>query len=188
MSAAGDRFGREMAKMGERLGKEFEGMGKRWETRYDKKVSYVGPLIGAIIGWGIVILIILGVQAARTPDGEVAYPNLGNYLGGYVLLFFGLLLLFGYVNFFHRKFRRQLVWVLPISVAAGLTVFSWLAAGALSALATDTGRQDIADAASTGQTFLPVIFIVILSLGYLIVLAGSRWFGKNVAVPPEQGR
>jgi hypothetical protein len=188
MAAAGERFGKEMAKAGERFGRQFEGAGRRWETRYERRFHYLGPFIGALIGWGFLILIILGIQAARTPGGDRAYPNLGNYLGGYVLLFFGLLLLFGYVNFLQRRFHKQAMWVLPVSVAAGITICSWLAAGALSALATDTGRQDLADAASVGQTLLPVIFVVIVSLGYLIVFMSSRWFWKRVIVPPEQGK
>jgi hypothetical protein len=188
MAAAGERFGREMAKAGERFGRQFEGAGRRWETRHDTRFHLLGPFIGALIGWGLLILIILGIQAARTSDGDPAYPNLGNYLGGYVLLFFGLLLLFGYVNYLLRRFHKQAIWVLPVSVAAGITIFSWLAAGALSALAIDTGRHDLADAASVGQTLLPVIFVVIVALGYLIVFTSSRWFWKRVIVPPEQGK
>lgn len=188
MAAAGERFGREMAKAGERFGRQFEGAGRRWETRYERRFHHLGPFIGALIGWGLLILIILGIQAARTSGGDPAYPNLGNYLGGYVLLFFGLLLLFGYVNYLLRRFHKQAIWVLPVSVAAGITIFSWLAAGALSALAIDTGRQDIADAASIGQTLLPVIFVAIVALGYLIVFTSSGWFWKRVSVPPELGK
>lgn len=186
MATVGDRFGREMAKAGERLGKEFEGMGKRWETWYEKRFNLVDPFIGALIGWGILILIILGIQAAKTPGGERAYPDLSNYLGANVLLFFGLLILFGYVNYIHKKFRSQAVWVLPLSVAAGITIFSWLAAGALSALADDTGRQDIASGAATGQALLPIIFAVIVVLGYLVVFAGTSGFGKWTHNLPER--
>jgi hypothetical protein len=188
MAAAGERFGREMARAGERFGRRFEDAGRRWETRHGTRSHLLGPIIGALIAWGLLILVILGIQAARTAGGDTAYPNLGDYLGGRVLLFFGLLLLFGYVNYLHRKFHKQAVWVLPVSVAAGITIFSWLAAGALSALAIDTGRQDIADAASVGQTLLVVIFVVIVALGYLIVFTGSGWFRKSVFVPPEQGK
>jgi hypothetical protein len=188
MAAAGERFGREMAKAGERFGRQFEGAGRRLETRYDMRSHLLGPFIGALICWGILILIILGIQAARTPGGELAYPDLGNYLGGNVLLFFGLLILFGYVNYAHKRFRKQAVWVLPVSVAAGITIFSWLAAGALSALAIDTGRQDIADAASVGQTLLPIIFVIIVALGYLIVFTSSGWFWKRAIVPPHHGK
>lgn len=188
MSSAGERFGREMSNLGETLDREFKDAGKRWEIWYDKTFGLVGPFVGALIAWGILILIILGIQAAKAPGGERAYPHLGDYLGGNVLLFFGLLILFNYVNYAHKKFRKQAVWVLPLTVTAGITIFSWLAAEALSALASDTGNQDIADAASAGQTFLPVIFVVILVLGYIVVFAGPRGFGKGMPVPPEIGR
>jgi len=188
MSSAGERFGREMSKLGERLDREFGGVGRRWETRHEQKFSLVGPFIGALICWGILVLIILGIQAAKTPDGNAAYPDLGLWLGGNVFLFFGLLILFGYVNHAHKRFRKQLIWVLPVSVAAGLTILSWLAAGALSALANDTGRQDVADAAAAGRTFLPAIFLVIVVIGYIVVLAGSRGFRKDVPIPPGQAR
>jgi len=188
MSSAGERFGREMSRMSETLGREFEGAGRRLESRYERRFGLAGPFIRALIGWGILVLIILGIQAARTPGGELAYPELGVYLGGNVLLFFGLLILFGYVTYAHRRYRRQAVWVLPLTVAAGITVLSWFASGALSALSDDTGDRGIADAASAGQTFLPVIFIAILILGYIAVFAGSRGSGKGTPIPPELGR
>ena len=187
MSAVGERFGREMGRVGERVGKEFEDAGRRWERKYGRKTSVFGPLVGAVVCWGILVFIILGIQSARISHGnEPSFPNLGTYLAGNLLIFLGFLLLFGYVDYGQKKMRAKAKWVLPVTVAACLTIISWFAAEAFAALAVDQNSQTMADSAQFGKTFIPVIFIVIVVVGYLIVLFGTSRSAESTILPPRQ--
>ncbi len=102
-----------------------------------------------------------------------------------LLLFLGLLLLFGYIGYAQKRMRGYAKWVLPVTVAFGLTILSWLAAEALAALAVDTGNQAMADSAQFGKTFLPVIFVAIVVLGYVTVIFGSQRFLRCAPIPPR---
>lgn len=120
-----EHFGRKIESFGKKIEKRFDKSTKNIKNWHDQYFGILGPLIGSFLGL-IILRIIIELMALRPTDlpimgktSELLYP--------YQLLFFGLMLLTSYSNYFSRKFKLfKLISPIPsaISFAAGIWILS----------------------------------------------------------------
>jgi len=161
-------FGKEMDNLGKRLEREFEGFGKGVETWTDSTLGIAGPLVWSLVGLLVLFLIIwaLGWLGNWSPSSG----DIGSFLLANVWLIFALGLLLSYGNFFSRRYREQFRWVQPVFTALGLVFGLWIFSEIAMIVAINLNIEILDTISSIISTYLAVIFLVVLVIGYVVFL------------------
>jgi len=191
-------FGEEIGEAGRRMGEAFGQMGKtsgegagrtgnRFEAWWDQTLGFAAPLVSGFIGVVVLLcaIVMMGVIAAFSED-----ENFGNDLVSFVernlWLFVGLIFLNSFSSYFHRRYRKTWRWIMPVPMAVGSLGWFWIFAQVLEIAQTDLGHPRLGDLANIIELMLPLIFVLVLVIGYLMVF----WItiGERGDEPPRYGR
>ncbi|NYT12067.1 MAG: PspC domain-containing protein [Methanomassiliicoccales archaeon] len=163
-----DDFAQEMGALGKRVEKEFNSRGGDFESWSDSTLGILGPLIWSLIGLAFLVLII-GVMSL-IGNSVQTFHDIADFLLANIWLIFALGLLFSYSNFFSRRYKEKFRWVQPIFTALGIVFGLWIASEIMFILATNFNIEFLETISSIMSTYLGVIFIVILAIGYVVFL------------------
>jgi len=160
-----ERFGRRIEIFGKKIEKKFDGSTKKFENWHDQYFGILGPLIGSFVGL-IIFRIIIELMALNPTDfpimakaSELLYP--------YQLLFFGLMLLSSYSNYFSRKFKLFKL-ISPIPSAIGFTFGIWVLSTIYNSLfEAFVNFPDFTIVSDFIINNIAIIFVIILLIGYL---------------------
>lgn len=163
-----DDFAQEMGSLGKRVEKEFNARGGDFESWSDSTLGILGPLVWSLLGLAFLVLII-GVMSL-IGNSVQTFRDIADFLLANIWLIFALGLLFSYSNFFSRRYKEKFRWVQPIFTALGIVFGLWIASEIMLILATNFNIGFLETIASIMSTYLGVIFIVILAIGYVVFL------------------
>ena len=177
MDRFGKRVGDHVTRAMQHAQERSQGAGKRFEQRttsvnmyaerwYDRTFGILGPLVSSFI-FLIVIRIIIQVLQLQQDTVEV-FRILGSSLYTYLLILFGVTLLSNYTQFFSRKSFSFRVFS-PLLIAVVPVVWLWVAMQILHTLSDPLKMPDLKVAASSIEQILPVVFIFVLLIGYVVL-------------------
>lgn len=161
-----EHFGRKIESFGKKIEKRFDKSTKNIKNWHDQYFGILGPLIGSFLGL-IIFRIIIELMALKPTDlpimaktSELLYP--------YQLLFFGLMLLTAYSNYFSRKYKLFKL-ISPIPSTISFTVGIWI----LSTIYNELFKAfdnfpDFTIISNFIINNIAIIFVIILLLGYLV--------------------
>ncbi len=190
MGEAGRKMGEAFGQMGRTWGYEAGRTGHRFENWWDQTLGIAAPLVSGFIGVVILLfaIIALGIIATFSEHADF-WNDLVSFVERNLWLFVGLIFLNSFSNYFHRRYRKTWMWVMPVTIAIGSLGGFWIFAQVLEIAAADLGHPRLGDLANIIEFMLPVIFVLMLVLGYLMVF----WItiGERGDEPPrynEYGR
>lgn len=191
-------FGEEMGETGRKVGEAFGQMDKTWgeetgrtghrlEDWWDQTLGFAAPLVSGFIGVVVLLfaIVMMGIIATFS-EHEVFWNDLVSFVERNLWLFVGLIFLNSFSNYFHRRYRKTWRWVIPVPIAVGSLGWFWIFAQALEIAGADTVHPRLGDLANIIEFMLPVIFVLVLVIGYLMVF----WItiGERGDEPPRYGK
>jgi len=191
-------FGEEMGATGRKMGGAFGQMGRTWGKDagrtghnlgdwWDRTLGFAAPLVSGFIGVVVLLfaLVTMGIIASLS-EHDIFWNDLVSFVERNLWLFVGLIFLNSFSNYFHRRYRKTWRWVIPVPIAVGSLGSFWIFAQALEIAAADMGHQRLGDLANIIELMLPVIFVLVIVIGYLMVF----WItiGERGDEPPRYGR
>lgn len=170
MGEAGRKMGNAFGQLGKTWGKEVHGGGDRFENWWDQTLGFAAPLVSGFIGVVILLfaIVAMGIIAALS-EHEDFWNDLVSFVERNLWLFIGLIFLNSFSNYFRRRYRKSWRWVLPLPIAVGFLGGLWIFAQVLEIAQVDLGNPRWGDLSSDIELLLPVIFVLVLVLGYLMV-------------------
>jgi len=170
----GKEFGEEMKDFGERFGKHMEHkgkeFGKRWDNWWFRTFGFVAPIIGSIFGIIFLALGILILNFINLYLGSYFVFMISNFLLANLHIFFVFSLIFGYGDYFSKRYPETYWVVLPIINSIGAVFVAWIAIFILDLINSYVASTFIANVSNFLYTNLVGIFIVFLVLGYVFVI------------------
>jgi hypothetical protein len=166
-----DDLGKKMAAVGQKVGEGAEKRGTEFERRWYSTLGLLAPIIGGLIATIVFLIFILVVGAiAIGSEHRSFWEQLRDFLESYFLLFVGLFFLSSFTNYLNHVHRKPARWFTPIMTAVGLAGWFWILAQVLYIGARTLTRPGLRDLGDFVSLFLPVIFVIVLGIGYLVVL------------------
>jgi hypothetical protein len=173
--------------MGMTWGEELGRTGHKFENWWDQTLGFAAPLVSGFIGVAVLLfaIITMGIIATFSEHGDF-WNDLVSFVEQNLWLFVGLIFLNSFSSYFHRRYRKAWRWVMPVWMAFGSLGWFWIFAQTLEIASRDLGHLTLADLANVIELLLPVIFALVLVIGYLMVF----WItiGERGDEPPRYGR
>jgi len=196
--AAPGTLGDEIERASKKMGEAFGQMGKTWGEEagksgqklgawWDHTLGIAAPVAAGAIGVVVLLFVIIGMgMIASVSEHETFWNDLVSFVEHYLWLFVGLIFLNSFSNYFHRRYRKTWRWVIPLPIAVGSVGWFWILAQVLEIAQVDLGHPRLGDLAEVIEILLPVLFILVLILGYLMVF----WItiGERGDEPPRYGK
>lgn len=191
-------YGEEKGATGRKMGDAFGQMGRTWGAEtgwaghkfgdwWDRTLGFAAPLVSGFVGVVVLLLAIvtMGIIASLS-EHEIFWNDLVSFVERNLWLLVGLIFLNSFSNYFHRRYRKTWRWVVPIPIAVGSLGSFWILAQALEIAAADMGHPRLDDLANIIELMLPVIFVLVIVVGYLMVF----WItiGERGDEPHRYGR
>jgi hypothetical protein len=164
-----EEIGRKAEQIGKRIEKKANNAGKYINQWYDQTFKIAGPLIGAFIALIVIRIIIYFIQLST--DDIYILTALSKGLYDYLLIIFVSMLISGYNTYFHRKYKQQYQWIYPLISAIGFIIGAWIVAKILIIIDQNDNTPILASIGNFVDTYLIVIFILALIIGYGIQIA-----------------
>lgn len=142
-------------------------LGRRVESWSDRTFGIIGPLLESFIFLIVFRLAIMVMQSLNEQTSEI--QALASILLVYILPLFLLTILSNYTGYFSRKFIQVKVFS-PLLYAIFFVFFCWILSKILYDTATFFTISNLQAAASSLETNLSTIFIVVLLIGYVILI------------------
>ncbi|MFP4170640.1 MAG: PspC domain-containing protein [Methanomassiliicoccales archaeon] len=127
--------------------------------------GWVGPLLWSVIAM-LVVLVLAGVLAVLG-DRSPVLAELGDFLLRNTWLIFGFLLLSSYASFLSKRYQGRFRYFQPVFTAVTLLFALWIAVEILFIVAGQLGSAGLEEAAGVIETFMAVVFLAVLVLGYV---------------------
>lgn len=184
---AGRKMGEAFGQMGKTWGKEMGRTGQRFGSWWDQTLGLAAPLVSGFIGVVVLVLAIVTMgYIARISEHEVFWNDLVSFVEHNLWLFLGLIFLNSFSNYFHRRYRKTWRWAVPVVIAVGSLGWFWIFAQAMEIAATDLVHPSLGDLANVIELMLPVIFVFVILIGYLMVF----WItiGERGDEPPRYNK
>lgn len=178
-----DDFAQEMESLGKKIENGFDTKESDFESWSDSTLGILGPLIWSLVGLAVLVLII-GVMWI-IGDSVQTFRDIADFLFANIWLIFALGLLFSYSKFFSRRYKEQFKWVQPIFTALGIVFGLWIASEITLILAVNFNIGFLETIASVVSTYLGVLFIVILVIGYAVFLISLMSSGAFTGTQPR---
>lgn len=163
---AGKRLGEEMKKAGEEIGRVFHRAGKGVETWWDRTFGILGPLIVALIGFVVLVIIIVGIGIISNRE---VWNHIGDFLQKYAFLLLFVMLLGSYSDYFSRRHSQGYRWFGPVIAAIVTVIWIWIAVQILLILGSDLDVSGLRWLAGLLDLLMPVVFVLIIVIGYLVL-------------------
>ena len=161
----GKRIGEQFRKTGEDLGKGMERTGKRASEWYDRTTGIFGPMIFALFSLLLLVLVVLSIMILA--EERRVWVDLTDFVLTYLPLFFMLGLLSSYSTYFSRKYHSRFKWATPITAAVSITAAFWIVARIMAIIDQSLEVPYIRTIYSWIDLLLPVIFALVIVVGYL---------------------
>ncbi len=162
-------LGKRIAEAGKKVEQEVRGSEFNW--RWYSTLGVLAPIIGGLIATIVFLVFILIVGAVAVGSEHRSFwDELRNFLESYFLLFVGLFFLSSFNNYFNHVQRRWYRWIAPIPIAIGFVGWFWILAQVLFIGARTLTRPGLRDLGDLVISSLPIIFVIVLAIGYLVVL------------------
>jgi phage shock protein C len=176
-------FGEEVQGVGKRFAVEARSEAKGLRTDFDRTFGPIGPLVKAVIGFIILVIVaqllnLVGDQNAFVED--FAQQVLLDHLIPYLLLFIFL----AYAAYVARLDMAANPFVEPLAVAVGTTALIWVALKTLSIVSVDYNVGWLRWASDAMWMILPLVFLLILLLGYSSTLTKAQAQKTVPQTPP----
>jgi len=181
-----DDFARDIESLGKKIGKEFEDAGRGMDIWSDTTLGVFGPLIWSLVGL-VVLFLIIGALWFIGNSYET-FEDIGDFLLANVGLIFALGLLMSYGNYFSRRYRYQFRWVRPVFTALGLVFGLWIFAEIMMIVAVNMNIEILDTISTILSTYLGVIFIVVLVIGYVVFLVTFLGVVSEAKIKEETAR
>ncbi len=164
-------LGKKLAAAGQKIGDEAGRRGSEFDRRWYSTLGVLAPIIGGFIATIVFLIFVLIVGAVAVGSEHRSFwEELRNFLETYFLLFVGLFFLSSFANYFNHVHWRIARWFTPIMTALGFVGWFWILAQVLFIGGRTLTRPGLTDLGNFVLDGLPVIFIVVLGIGYLVVL------------------
>ena len=161
-------FAQEMEVLGRKIEREFNTKENGFDSWSDSTLGILGPLVWSLLGLAILVLII-GVMWI-IGENVLTFRDIADFLLANIWLIFALGLLLSYSKYFSRRHQERFRWVQPIFTALGVVFGLWIASELMLIVAANLHIGVLETIASILSTYLAVIFIIILVIGYVIFL------------------
>ncbi len=156
-----------MKKAGEEIGRAFQRAGKGAETWWDRTFGILGPLILALIGFVVLVVIIVGIGIISNRE---VWDHIGEFLQKYALLLLFVMLLGSYSDYLSRRHRQSYKWFGPVIAAVVTVIWIWIAVQILLILGSDLDVSGLRWLAGLLDLLMPVVFVLIIAIGYMVLL------------------
>ncbi len=185
--AAGKKAGEAVSQMGRTWGLEVERAGFGVQRWWDTSLGPFAPVVSGIIGVLVLLLLIVVFGAAISgSEHEDFWKDVLSFAEHNLWILIGLIFLGSFSDYFHRQFGKSWRWALPAVIALGMTGGFWVLAEIVRIYDADFGHPALGDLARLLELLLPVLFVLVLILGYLMVF----WItiGERGSEPPRYGK
>lgn len=170
ISDAGRRMGDAFSRMGKTWGEEARKGGFRLQNWWDDTLGILSPIVSGLIGVFVLLLaIIVFGTVSDISEHPGFWDDIATFLVHNLVLIIALIFLSSFSNYLRRRFRKTWRWAIPVPIAIGSIGSLWVFAELLKITALDLGHPTLHGLADLIDLFLPVIFVVVLVLGYLMV-------------------
>ena len=164
-------LGKKIAGAGQKIGEDAGKRGSEFERRWYSSLGLLAPIVGGLIATIVFLIFILVVGAvAIGSEHRDFWEQLRDFLESYFLLFVGLFFLSSFTNYLNHVHRKSARWFTPIMAALGFVGWFWILAQVLYIGARTFTRPGLVDLGDYIILGLPVIFLIVLGVGYLVVL------------------
>lgn len=184
MADVGKRFGENLKSAGEEFGREMGKSGNEFRFWWDYSFGILAPVVGA----AILMIVFFGAILVVGSIGEVSdhpafWHDLAQFMEDYFWLFFALIFLGSFQGYFHRRYRQTFKWINPIVSGIGFVAWLWIFAQVIHFAAIDADHPKLQSLSNFVVDVLPVVFILVVVVGYLIVFFGlvspANWDRKK---------
>lgn len=177
MEQMGKNLGKSMAQTAKRIHEDTQDAGKRIEQKadqvsknaekwYDRRFSYLGPLISSFI-FLIILRLVIGIL--QIPDNStMESKTVAAVLLTYLLPLFGVSLLSNYISYLAKKSYKFRIFS-PLSHAIAFVILLWIVVKILDTLQYRLSNPDLGTAAVSLENSLPTVFVFVLLAGYVIL-------------------
>ncbi len=166
-----EELGKKMAQAGQSFGEEAGRRGSQFERRWYSTLGILAPIVGGLIATIVFLIFVVIVGAvAIGSEHRSFWEELRNFLETYFLLFVGLFFLSSFANYFNHVHWKMGRWFTPVMTAIGFVGWFWILAQVLFIAGRTLDRPGLHDLGDFVMLMLPVIFAVVLGIGYLVVL------------------
>lgn len=170
MEDAGRRMGEAFSQMGRTWGTEAGKTGFRLEAWWDRTLGVFAPVVSGLIGVFVLLMaLILFGMIADISERSNFWDDLISFVEHNMALFIALIFLNSFSNYLRRRYRKTWRWVIPVPIAIGSVGGFWIFAEVLKIAALDLEHPTLDDLGGMIELLLPVLFILVLILGYLMV-------------------
>ena len=170
MKETGKKMGEAMDALAQTAGEKAEAVGQRATGWWDERLRIAAPILSGLIGVVIFLVVIIIMDGiANISSHERFWRNLVSFALRYFWLFVGLIFLNSFSEYFYRRYRKRYRWVRPVATAAIVLGWFWIFAQVLEIGGRDLGHPSLTDEGHFIGQVLPLIFVLILVLGYLIL-------------------
>jgi len=117
----------------------------------------------------LIFILVVGAVAIGS-DHRSFWEQLRDFCESYFLLFVGLFFLSSFTNYFNHVHWKLARWFTPATTALGFVGWFWILAQVLFIGARTLVRPGLRDLGDFTVFCLPIIFLIVLGVGYLVVL------------------
>jgi phage shock protein C len=164
MEARFREFGEEVGRAGKKLEAEVERRANSMDTDFDRSFGLVGPLIKAVIGF-VVLIIITGILNALG-DRDDFIQDLGDFLTTYLAVFLIVMVIFAYSSYMNRRRIFEYYYFQPLVSAVGITFAIWLSFSLFYFVGVDFSVDVLTWPYDILWILLPSLFILVLLVGF----------------------
>jgi len=170
-STTAKQIQKETSDVGQRIEQRLDHVGKRTENWYDRTFGIWGPLLSSFLFLIIFRLVVAVIQSIQADSDAMRYNTaIAAVLLTYLLPLFFITLLSNYTSYFSRKYFQVKVFS-PLVHAVAFVLFIWIATLILYDLSVRLTISELHTTAFNIQQALPVIFVFVLLIGYVILAA-----------------
>jgi len=157
----------DMEKAAEAIGQKAEKAGKELEGWYHETFGFAAPLISTAFGFlfTIIAIEIFGFIAG----GRALRSDLNEFLLDHLLFLLALVFLGSYGDYMNKRHKKDYRPVYPFVFAAGFAGCLLVFARFVVIVGTHWDVSFFVDSAEFVMPLLPILFVVVLVLGYFFV-------------------
>ncbi|UCF13765.1 MAG: zinc-ribbon domain-containing protein [Thermoplasmatales archaeon] len=158
------KFEETAERIGKRIEHRFERPGKSFEQWSDKTFGIIGPLIGSFLVIIILRIAIWGMIAVG--EDYAVIGKIGSVLYDYLLLIYISILISSYNTYLLRKYKTNYQWISPCISTVTFIIGLWVVAKIFVVIDTELDISILASLAHVIETYLIVIFFVVILISY----------------------
>ncbi|OPY34465.1 MAG: PspC domain protein [Methanomassiliicoccales archaeon PtaU1.Bin124] len=173
-------FGEEVEGVGKKISQGIESGARGGQTEFDRALGPIGPLVMAVIAFIILLIVAQTLSVLGDQNAFVKDLTQQVFLNNLVLWFF-LFVFLGYSAYLSRKDPSSYDFIEPLAMAIGITVAVWVTMMVLGLVSVHYKIAWLSWANGAMWVILPLIFLLVLLLGYSSVLVRQQ--AKRSAAP-----